>query len=194
MRIVITGAPCSGKTVTCDDLAQLGYLVIPEAARQVIREIRAERGELVAGTYEQEVNDRVLALQLEREGSIPADMDAICDRGIGDFIAYRKIYQSPPIDDRLVQLRSRYHKAILLAPLPFSPDNERPEYERDLVQYIEKAMREAYESIECPIVTIPVASREVRLKQIIDVLDASTVRRSATSLVVPVTNVSDVRR
>ena len=58
MRIVITGAPCSGKTVTCDDLAQLGYLVIPEAARQVIREIRAERGELVAGTYEQEVKDK----------------------------------------------------------------------------------------------------------------------------------------
>ena len=127
---VITGGACVGKTTLCDELARLGYPVVPEAARAVIKE-QLPNGILPwtdNSEFQELILDRIYKNEQQYKG-----VHIFCDRGILDGIAYC-IESSTPIPPRLAQIACaqrtspRYDKIFLLdAVSEYTIDNERVE-------------------------------------------------------------------
>jgi predicted ATPase len=89
-RIVITGAPGTGKTSLLKSLKLQGYEVVPEPAREIIAEQRSVNGR---GTWE---SDTRLFLELLLSRSLLRFRDygagtLFYDRGIPDCLAYAQL-------------------------------------------------------------------------------------------------------
>lgn len=114
---VITGGPCTGKTTTCEELHKLGHHIVPEAARQIIREEQPS-GILPwtdLGGFQELVLDRQLDLESKVRGV------AFADRGIIDNLAYCIAGNIPPPRCIIEAAeRAQYTKVFLLDRLPTS--------------------------------------------------------------------------
>lgn len=87
---IITGGPGAGKTSVLDVLQEQGYLVMPEVARNIIREQMAMDGDALPWRntflYKQIMAERTIHSFHEAPGSL-----CLFDRGIPDVIAYGKL-------------------------------------------------------------------------------------------------------
>ena len=170
IKVVITGAQCTGKTTIIEKLKELGYYTVPEAAREVIEEQEKIGSDALPWKNKLAFQKLVLKKQIELEESIPENAKIVfLDRGIPDGIAYLKAAQIPvPEEFYLAAKKYRYNFVFLLDELPFyEKDNARKESpeERKIIQ---KEIKKVYEELGYKVIQVPFMSVEERVRFILE--------------------------
>lgn len=107
---VITGAPSAGKSTLLGKLESRGYLVVPEAARELIDEgIARDKPIEEIRRNEAQFQKEVLLRNLRREITLPIDRDVLLDRAIPDSIAFY-LLQGPDPNHIRQQALGRYRR------------------------------------------------------------------------------------
>ena len=88
MRVVLTGGTCTGKSTLLNELARMGYSVVPECARRVIEQQGGRKG----WTTFDDMERKMFTLQLEEEKKLDKIEDEVglvfLDRGQPDYPGY----------------------------------------------------------------------------------------------------------
>lgn len=155
---VITGGPSSGKTTVINELAKLGYLTVPEAARVLIdKKIRKN---------EAEFQRKVLEIKIEIEKKLPKNKIIFLDRAIPDSIAYYQICGLNPKEVIKVCEKGRYKKIFFLEQLPMEKDYARIE-NAETIRKLNKLLKEEYENLGYKVINIPAMSTKERIQKIL---------------------------
>lgn len=154
--IVITGAPCSGKTSVIRALENTGYEVVHETARTLIDHALAQGLTLEAVKADELTFERhVLSAKIAAESSLNKNCRVFLDRAIPDSIAYfRKAgfdITEPLASSRLFQ----YWKIFLFERLLFEKDAVRSE-DDVIAAELERLLAESYEILGYSVVRVPV--------------------------------------
>jgi predicted ATPase len=166
--VVITGAPCSGKSSVVSILELRGYRVVHEVARTYIDEL------LQAGKSLQEIKADMLAFEktilhrkLAIEATLTENETVFLDRGLPDSIAYFKSadldFSYPLKKSREVRYRKIFHFQRLL----FEKDHVRAEDER-MLENLDRLLKQSYEMLGYNVVDVPVLTVEQRADFILD--------------------------
>lgn len=164
---VITGGPSSGKTTVLKELAKLGYLIYPEAARVFIDQEMAKGKSLkeIRGD-EAEFQKKILKIKIEVEKKAPRDKIVFFDRAIPDSIAYYQIVGLDSSEVLRFCQKGRYRKIFFLEQLPFENDYARVEDE-ETIKKLNKLLEESYQNLGYQVITIPAISVEERVRKIL---------------------------
>ncbi len=165
---VITGGPSSGKTTVLNELAKLGYLIYPEAARVFIdREMAKGKSLREIRGNEADFQKRVLKIKIRVEKEAPKDKIVFFDRAIPDSIAYYQICGLDPKEVLKFCQRKTYRKIFFLEQLPFNQDYARVE-DGKTVKKLNKLLKKSYQNLGYEVVTIPVMPIRERVKRILN--------------------------
>ncbi len=158
---VITGGPGAGKTTLLSELEKRGVLCAGEAARQIIQEQVAAKGDALPWAN----RERYTALMLGRsiadfEKYSRAGLAMFFDRGIPDVLCYARLIGLQEDGIRSACERYRYNRMVFLAP-PweeiYATDSERKQTFEEAVEtcrVMSGAYRDCgYELIELPLVS-----------------------------------------
>ena len=164
---VITGGPSSGKTTVLNELAKLGYVIYPEAARVFIDQEMAKGKSLKEIRYnEAEFQRKVLKLKIEVEKAAPKDKIVFFDRAVPDSIAYYQICGLDPKEVLKFCQRRKYRKIFLFEQLPFDQDHTRVE-NGETVKKLNKLLKESYQNLGYELIKVPAVSVKERVKKIL---------------------------
>ena len=163
---VITGAPCSGKTTTLQELEKRGYIVIYESARDIIDE-EMNKGKTLAEIRKDELAFQkiVLKRKIGIEQKLSPDELIFFEWGIPDSLAYYELCglaKDAEIEQAVI--RSSYKKVFLLDLLNYEKDYARTENKKE-VEQIQRLLEESYQ--EFPLVYVPVLTLEERADYIL---------------------------
>jgi predicted ATPase len=164
--VVITGAPCAGKTAVIRELARRGYPTVPEIAREIIdAQLRAGVPPEAVRADAHGFENRVFEAKLAAEAELPADRLAFLDRALPDSIAYFILEGLDPRRPREMSRRVRYRRVFLFDRLAVERDGVRIEDDRTaaaIEALILAAYRElGYDPERVPV--LPVAERADRI-------------------------------
>ena len=165
---VITGGPSTGKTTVINLLTEKGYKTTIEHARhyidtmkeegRTVEEIRANKRKFQLG---------VLDMQIEQEAELSPSDTVFLDRAIPDAMAYYrflKLEYDKILLDAMKEVA--YKKIFILDRLPFVNDYARTEDEQ-AQKLIHQLIIEVYQSLEFPVVFVPVISPDERVEFIL---------------------------
>jgi predicted ATPase len=170
-KYVITGGPGVGKTTICNLLAQRGYLIAPEQAREIIAEEQAKEQRNEHGIlpwtnlyqFQRKVADR--QVQLEQWLN---DRPMFLDRGTIDGIAYCREGRIEVPSFLRDAARQQYTKIFLLDRLPgYSTDAQRVEG-RDRAIALHREIAQAYRECGHEVIEVPVLRHEQRAQYIVE--------------------------
>lgn len=157
---VITGGPCSGKTMAIEELEKRGYKVQYEMARVYVDK-KIAKGSTAREERKDEAKfqKKILKLKVELEKKLPKDELIFFDLGIPDSIAYYEMAGLSTKDPYLVKsvAGSRYKKVFLLEMYPYKKDYARIQSKKDALK-IEKLLESSYRRLGYQIVRIPAIS------------------------------------
>ena len=94
-KIIITGAPGTGKTSIINHLLNLGYSCSKEVSREIIKEEISSEGEVLPWINLAEFSKRVFSLRKKQYINAPENSLHFFDRGILDVISYMKTENLP---------------------------------------------------------------------------------------------------
>lgn len=153
---VITGAPCSGKTAVIERLKQMGYRVVPEAARAYI-DSQLRRGARLDAIKANPLafERRILLKKWAIEDTLPRRQEIFLDRALPDSIAYYRIEGLDPREPIRLSRRIRYRSIFLFDKLPFEKDAVRTE-DRQLADRIETLLEACYSNLGYTTIRVPV--------------------------------------
>jgi predicted ATPase len=157
---VITGAPCSGKTAVIEVLAQQGYRIVPEFARDYI-ESRLACGETLDAIKADALafESHILLGKIRLEKQLNADQLYFMDRAVPDSIAYFELEGLDPTHPLLQARVVRYKSVFLFERVILEKDAVRTEDELTaarLEALLEKSyMRLGYDPIRVPVMPVP---------------------------------------
>jgi predicted ATPase len=165
---VITGASCSGKTTLINKLADRGFKVVPEVAREymeselgkgrTINEIRQERAALTCQLYD---------LVVKCESGLRAEEVVFLDRAIPDVLAFYRFAGMNPNEVLSDCFQNRYASVFLLDRLPYQRDGVRAADDLTAT-YFESWTERDYIALGYNIVRVPVLSPEERLAFVLE--------------------------
>ena len=165
--ILISGCSGGGKSTLLDELSRLGYLVVPEVGREIVKDQLEKGGDITPWQNpilfcERLIEQSVLAYQNTAKSAPPNNQLIFFDRSFLDAVSY---YESLNMADRfkynsLIE-DLRFYPIILMTP-PwkeiYSQDSERQHSFEDAVNEYERLMkfypRCGYQIIELPKVTV----------------------------------------
>ena len=160
---VITGAPCSGKTSVIEGLAQLGFNVVPEAARAYI-DSQLHRGytlkEIKSDILSFERHILLAKVQIERK--LSKSQPVFLDRAIPDSIAYFKLEGLDCKEPLEYSRMLRYKKIFLFDQLTFEKDAVRSE-DPALAAQIEALLEQCYLDLGYSITRVPALPLDQRI-------------------------------
>lgn len=170
---VITGPPGSGKTPILNELAGMGYAVVPEAAREIIAEQRAIG---IARVYE---NDPRLFWELmlsraesDLEAAGAIDSPVFFDRGIPDLIGYARLFGHDA--SAAVEAAGRFRYNDLVFALPSWPEIYVTDEDRrmtfDAAAAFGEHVRQVYADLDYTIIDVPKDTVAARLGFILGAL------------------------
>lgn len=170
---VITGGPSTGKTTLLADLEELGYAVIPEAARIIINSALGQ-GISVAERRKDEklFQEDVARLKAQIESTHPKDTVTFLDRGMHDTLAYLESYGFA-VEQWVEELltTSRYQRVFLLEPLAtYEQDYARTE-SPEFVDKIHRLLHNAYAKYGMQPIRVPAMSRSARVQFILNAIN-----------------------
>jgi len=153
---VITGAPCSGKTVVIDELARRGFRIVPEVARAFIDdEIRKGRRLVEIKSDAAGFEGHIFRTKIAIEAQLPAHEGLFLDRALPDSIAYYRLEGLDPAEPMLHSRRVRYRAVFLFERMGLVKDAVRSEDTETAVR-IEGLIEEAYRELGYSMVRVPV--------------------------------------
>jgi predicted ATPase len=183
---VITGGPGVGKTTICNELKDLGYAVVKEAARSIIRleswKARTGREHVLPWTdlsgFQDAVLGRINTLEERVQGN------AFCDRGAIDAIGY--CYEAgielPDCLQALVQKEQfapRYKEVFLLDRLPFYKQDEQRVEDNHKAARLHENIAQAYTTLGYEVVRVPVLPPKERALYLLQhINDTSRIQRA----------------
>lgn len=169
-RIILTGAPGTGKTILLEGLRKQGYSVFQESSREVIKEeITKEKGILPWNDL-----DNFIIKVIEKDiKNYQAASENFCfyDRCLIDIAAYEYMYKNT-ISSSLKDLISEhtYHKKFFFAPIwedIYHMDEERRETYQE-AQKIHTHLLDIYKLFGYIPIEIPKTSVEKRLEFVME--------------------------
>lgn len=173
-RYVITGGPGVRKTTLLNALKKEGFLVVPEDARQIIKEQMQNNGEGLPW------KNKTLYAELMFEASLNTfrnvDNEAhnntiFFDRGLLDTICYRNMEGMPVSEDldQLVYSHQYNRKVFILPPWEaiYETDNERKQTWQEAIDTFDK-MKQTYLNYGYELIEVPKVSVEERCSFILD--------------------------
>lgn len=170
---IITGGPGVGKTTLLDSFISDGYTVIPEAAREIIKEQAKRDGNGVPW------KDNRLYTELMINRSIADYKDAakgnndrpvFFDRGIPDSLCHWELCGNPFLEEMEKSIRDyRYGKIVFILP-PwkeiYHTDSERKQSWEE-AEYTYHKMMEVYKRYDYKAVIVPIGTIEYRKRFIL---------------------------
>ena len=161
-RYVLTGGPAVGKTTLLEELQRRGYEIVPEIARELIKEQQKDNGDALPWKnkllyQEMMFNRSVDSFQcVSQQANLQAPV--FFDRGFIDAICYARLIQSE-ISEQMSGLAEdlRYNQQVFILP-PwreiYETDNERKQDWNEAVLTFEK-MSETYQHYGYHLVEVP---------------------------------------
>lgn len=176
--VVLTGAPCSGKTTTIERLNRSGYISVNEKATEVISDGIDPRTDPIR--FRTEVLNRQMEAEQDR---MTSPSSVFLDRGSLDGIAYCTVTNDRvPGPFHRVELAQNYAVVLLFDPLPFW-ENDGVRYEdASFASQITPALECAYRSAGVPVHRIPVMPEGERVQYIYDVLACEGIQAPAYNM------------
>ncbi len=167
---VLTGGPSAGKTTLLAELATLGHITVPEAARWVIDQGLA-RGLTVEDIRkdERQFQIDVLKRKIAVEAGQDENVVTFFDRGMHDTAAYLSAFEFK-LESWVKKAinGSTYHKVFVLDPLPvFTRDYSRNEDE-PTINRLNELLFDVYNQSGIETLRVPVLPLAQRLKYILD--------------------------
>lgn len=168
-RVIITGAPGTGKTTLLKLLKDKGFPCHPEVSRRIIKE------QLDLGSKLLPWDDLVNFSVLVNQGQIQQFKNAqegVCnfyDRGVPDVLAYlRKDNLFEEDLEKTAEIYTYHSTVFILPPWPeiYGTDNERRE-NLSAMKEINTKLIEVYKDYKYKVFILPKVSPEERLKLII---------------------------
>ena len=161
---VITGAPSSGKTTLINQLAEQGYAIAPEVARDYIEGLLANNYTLeMIQQNNRQLQRGILALALKRERHLQTQDPIFFDRGTADSLGYFNYYQFEAQHMKQACQHLRYKKIFYCHPLPLEADQIRVE-NNPMAQQIGKLIYQAYLNLGYQLIELPAVSVNERIK------------------------------
>lgn len=162
---IITGGPGVGKTTLLNELAKAGHKIVPEVARQIIKEQIANDGEGLPWKNKSLYIDLMLRASVDSYKSVLAENhSAICffDRGILDAFCYSEMvgFGISTEMNQMEKICKYNRKAFILPPWLeiYHTDNERKQTWKEAVFTFQKMketyLKYGYKTIEVPKDTI----------------------------------------
>lgn len=172
-KIVISGAPGTGKTSIINVLLNLGYHCSKEISREIISQQLKIGGSSLPWKNISAFSKLVMeSRKIQFANSKKSELHFF-DRSIIDIIAYLNLAKinTPP---ELVELacKNRYNEKILYAPFwskIFTNDPERRESIKNAIS-IDKKLKEVYEEYGYQIIEIPKTSINERVEFILSIV------------------------
>ena len=165
---VITGAPCSGKTTTIDQLRSLGYQTVPEAGRRFVEKELAKGRSLEEIRFDQgEFTRRIYDLMLEQEAALQPDRLYFLDRAIPDAPSFFRYAGMNPNDVISDCFQYRYRSVFILDRLPCELDGVRTEGDPG-AEFIDYWMERDYADLGYVVMRVPLMPPEERLNYILE--------------------------
>lgn len=180
-KIVLTGAPHSGKTTLIEALLEEGYQIIPETAIVVIEALNDLLGPKGAlkwrrnhfNGFQELISERQYYMELEAMKQLEDNYEQLVflDRGAHDGIAFARHFEKkfPKHASEYIE-DARYDQAFLLdLILPFDdrPDSGRIETEEDC-RALQEHLNDVYTEIGLTPILVPVMPVEDRVQFILD--------------------------
>lgn len=185
---VITGGPGVGKTTLLKELESRNYEIVPEVARELIKEQKADNGNALPWKdkelYKEIMFDRSISSFKQTEKTLNGENPIFFDRGFLDTICYAKLIQSE-INERMEFYAKnwKYNKNIFMLP-PwkeiYETDNERKQDWKEAVLTFDK-MCETYKSYGYGIVEIPKKSINERADFILEFIGENNTENKITN-------------
>lgn len=164
---VITGGPSAGKTTLIEQLAQRGYCVAPEVARDYIKQFLAQNYTLEYITqHALQLQRGILALALKRERRLERNRLIFFDRGTVDSLAYFQYHHLEAAHVLHACQRIRYKKVFYCQQLPVVADSVRIE-DNTSAKEIGALIYKAYEQLGYSLIELPNSSVEQRINIIL---------------------------
>jgi len=164
--IIITGAPCSGKSKVLERLSFLGYNAYPEVSRILLDNLNSNGLNVEEYLVNKERFEKdILDLKLELEERTRDEQLYFFDRGIIDSFAFMKFYdvQIPNYENYLTY---KYKKVFFLESVPYAHDEHRFENQKQGEQ-IANELKTLYSKYNYPLFNVPLMSIENRVELII---------------------------
>jgi predicted ATPase len=166
--IVITGAPCSGKSSVISKLELRGYPVVHEVARSYINELLKSGKSLQEITVDKLAFERtILQRKLAIEAALSENEIIFLDRALPDSIAYFKSAGLDPSEPLEKSRSIRYRKIFHFQRLLFKNDHVRAENDR-IAENLDRLLKQSYEMLGYPVVDVPVLTVELRIDFILE--------------------------
>jgi len=170
-KIVISGGPCSGKTLLIRTLNQRGYQTVKEAALDVIEE-HSTQSDYLPEKDPVKFQQLVFEKQLELESQISADL-IFLDRSLVDSYAYNKFYNIPSPEGILQKINeANYEKVFFLNLLPDEYRSKtltgKPRKQPlGVAKQIHSLTEKLYTELGIPLVNVPYQDLEKRIEFIL---------------------------
>ena len=157
-KIVITGAPGTGKTSIIAQLKKLGYSCSEEISREIITEQIASGGKVLPWLNLKAFSQRVFSLRKAQYINASTNSLHFFDRGLLDVIAYLKV-DALPISKHYKEEceKYRYNTTVFYTPIweeIYKNDSQRKE-DLNSAMTIEKSLLETYNFFGYTLIEIP---------------------------------------
>ena len=165
-KIVITGAPGTGKTSIITQLKKLGHSCSEEISREIITEQITSGGKVLPWLNLEEFSQRVFFLRKTQYINAPTDSLHFFDRGLLDVIAYMKVNDLPISKNYKEECEKyRYNTTVLYTPIwkeIYKNDLQRKEDLSSAIT-IEKSLLETYNLFGYTLIEIPKSTTKERV-------------------------------
>ena len=171
---ILTGGPGSGKTTVLNELARLGYLIVPEAARRIIKNQQMIGGDATHAGNRNAFCDLMLEQSITDYRQMDAEKRCVFfDRGIPDLYGYASAFCSEiSTNVKTAIAQFRYNNMVFIFP-PwqeiYKNDRERKQdFQEAIYTYV--ALKKAYSCCDYDLVEIPKVSINQRVDFILKTL------------------------
>ena len=156
-RIVLTGAPATGKTTISHELELLGHQVFHEQAREIISESLENGSDILPWKDLMGFTEVVWNLRNEQYEEAVLGTKSFYDRSVLDSYAYLLKGNVTPLERWVQDMHERrFDKVFLLPVWPeiHALDSERMETLEECIE-VEKYIIKAYEELGYELITVP---------------------------------------